>query len=92
MKTNMASSYTSSPRYINDTDYDDIDSLDLDDDRDFENFTDEGKDKIQTANICLQYVCEYALAPSMQQAFVCSLFRYLIVRVFYVFVIVFIHI
>ncbi|XP_048757371.1 sin3 histone deacetylase corepressor complex component SDS3-like isoform X2 [Ostrea edulis] len=41
MKTNMASSYTSSPRYINDTDYDDIDSLDLDDDRDFENFTDE---------------------------------------------------
>ena len=44
MKTNMASSYTSSPRYVNDTDYDDVDSLDLDDDRDFdENFTDEGK-------------------------------------------------
>ncbi|XP_022337531.1 sin3 histone deacetylase corepressor complex component SDS3-like isoform X4 [Crassostrea virginica] len=42
MKTNMASSYTSSPRYVNDTDYDDVDSLDLDDDRDFdENFTDE---------------------------------------------------
>lgn len=44
MKTNMASSYTSSPRYVNDTDFDDVDSLDLDDDRDFdENFTDEGK-------------------------------------------------
>uniref|UniRef100_A0A8W8K3I5 Sin3 histone deacetylase corepressor complex component SDS3 n=1 Tax=Magallana gigas TaxID=29159 RepID=A0A8W8K3I5_MAGGI len=38
----MASSYTSSPRYVNDTDFDDVDSLDLDDDRDFdENFTDE---------------------------------------------------
>ncbi|XP_048757363.1 sin3 histone deacetylase corepressor complex component SDS3-like isoform X1 [Ostrea edulis] len=48
MKTNMASSYTSSPRYINDTDYDDIDSLDLDDDRDFENFTDEAMASFNT--------------------------------------------
>ncbi|XP_061163640.1 sin3 histone deacetylase corepressor complex component SDS3-like isoform X1 [Saccostrea echinata] len=49
MKTNMASSYTSSPRYINDTDYDDVDSLDLDDDRDFdENFTDEAMASFNT--------------------------------------------
>lgn len=42
----MASSYTaSSPRYINDDDFDDADSLDYDDDREFDyNCTDEGKE------------------------------------------------
>lgn len=44
MKINMVLSYILFFWYVNDIDFDDVDSLDLDDDWDFdENFIDEGK-------------------------------------------------
>ncbi|KAK3083902.1 hypothetical protein FSP39_004951 [Pinctada imbricata] len=51
----MASSYTSSPRYLNDTDYDDADSLDFDEDHDLdENFTDEDTEDASETDMAKQ--------------------------------------